>query len=294
MHALNNVLVNLDSYLGGFGHNYYMYQDKHKVWRPIVWDLNLAFGGFPFVSMTGSKLSTADLIQLDPYQGMDDPNRPLISVLLKTEKYRHVYTNQMQTILEEHFLNDFYKARIQHFDKILSPYLQRNGKQLYSYENFKANQKQKVKLGNVEMIGLEQLMDARKTFLSRVLFPEGAEAQPLKDWQFVAADTSDASPPDSIVLDSLALISFQDSVSSIDRSWELSVEGKGLAKVIVFVQFAKKGPFIPFGMQLKEGRWTFRRDQPEQPRKFYFQGHSKEKSFLFPKNAGYYSIKREN
>lgn len=46
MHAFNHITVNLDSYTGHLSHNYYLYMDSSKVFVPLVWDMNLAFGGF--------------------------------------------------------------------------------------------------------------------------------------------------------------------------------------------------------------------------------------------------------
>ena len=40
MHAFNNVLVNLDSYAGGFKQNYYLYRMKNRQFYPVVWDMN--------------------------------------------------------------------------------------------------------------------------------------------------------------------------------------------------------------------------------------------------------------
>ncbi|MDP5139243.1 MAG: CotH kinase family protein, partial [Spirosomaceae bacterium] len=38
MLAFNNVLVNLDSYLGAFAQNYYLYRDDYHRFLPVVWD----------------------------------------------------------------------------------------------------------------------------------------------------------------------------------------------------------------------------------------------------------------
>ena len=48
MLAFNNVLVNLDSYTGRLAHNYYLYEDTTGQFNPILWDMNMSFGGFRF------------------------------------------------------------------------------------------------------------------------------------------------------------------------------------------------------------------------------------------------------
>lgn len=46
MLAFNNVTVNLDSYIGGFAQNYYLYKDETGRFSCIIWDLNEGFGTF--------------------------------------------------------------------------------------------------------------------------------------------------------------------------------------------------------------------------------------------------------
>ncbi|MCU0349147.1 MAG: CotH kinase family protein, partial [Saprospiraceae bacterium] len=45
MHAFNHVLVNLDSYTGRFSHNFYLYKTPDGLMTPLIWDLNISFGG---------------------------------------------------------------------------------------------------------------------------------------------------------------------------------------------------------------------------------------------------------
>ena len=45
MHAFNYSLINFDSYIG-YSQNYYLYKDQTKRFNPVVWDLNMSFGGF--------------------------------------------------------------------------------------------------------------------------------------------------------------------------------------------------------------------------------------------------------
>ena len=43
--ACSTVLSNFDSYQGGIGHNYYLYE-KDGQFTMLPWDLNQSFGGF--------------------------------------------------------------------------------------------------------------------------------------------------------------------------------------------------------------------------------------------------------
>ena len=51
MLAFDNVLVNLDSYIGAFAQNYYLYRNEYGQFVPVVWDLNESFGRFSMISV---------------------------------------------------------------------------------------------------------------------------------------------------------------------------------------------------------------------------------------------------
>ncbi len=51
MLAFDNLLVNLDSYIGGFAQNYYLYKDNTGRFNCVLWDFNESFGTF---SQTGT------------------------------------------------------------------------------------------------------------------------------------------------------------------------------------------------------------------------------------------------
>jgi spore coat protein CotH len=46
MLAFDNILVNLDSYIGPFRQNYYLIKDNNGLFTPVIWDLNESFGSF--------------------------------------------------------------------------------------------------------------------------------------------------------------------------------------------------------------------------------------------------------
>ena len=53
MLALDNVLVNLDSYIGQFKQNYYIYKDDNARFNTVMWDLNMSFGTFGMTGESG-------------------------------------------------------------------------------------------------------------------------------------------------------------------------------------------------------------------------------------------------
>ena len=91
MLAFNNVLVNLDSYSGVFCQNYYLYKDLTNRFNPIIWDLNMCFGGFPYLGSGLSSmgtLSNTNMVQLAPTIHSGDPYWPLINDVLNNPTYK--------------------------------------------------------------------------------------------------------------------------------------------------------------------------------------------------------------
>ena len=101
MLALNNVLVNLDSYIGQFKQNYYLYKSDNNQFKPVMWDLNMSFGTFgmtgetssggtggpgggrPGGSGAGNLNSTTDKAQVSHLLHEDDDSFPLFSKLME-------------------------------------------------------------------------------------------------------------------------------------------------------------------------------------------------------------------
>ena len=108
MLAFNNVLVNLDSYTGLLNHNYYLYKDDSGRFSPIVWDLNMSFGTFDYLSSTTNVFQTSQKIVMSHLVQSNSTNWPLIRRLLLVPRYKKIYLAHMWTILTENFTNDDY------------------------------------------------------------------------------------------------------------------------------------------------------------------------------------------
>jgi hypothetical protein len=167
MHAFNNVLVNLDSYAGRLCHNYYLYRDSFNVWHPIVWDMNLSFGGFRYDGL-GAPLSNEKLTNLSMFNHFKQNNdkRPLITNLLKNSLYRKIYVAHVKTIVEDYFANAKYLERAKSIQQTIDPYVEADKNKLYSYEGFKRNVSTTAAIGKSKMIGIEELMKPRTEYLT--------------------------------------------------------------------------------------------------------------------------------
>ena len=168
MLAFDNVLVNLDSYIGKLCHNYYLYQDSLGYFHPIVWDMNMAFGGFTFTGLEpGHELKVEQLQRLSPLIHLKEKNdkRPLINLLLKNDFYRKIYTAHIRTILEEQFVNKRYIKRAKKIQELIDPYVKLDSNRLYPYPAFKFNLEHNAKAGAVIVAGITELMEKRTEYL---------------------------------------------------------------------------------------------------------------------------------
>ena len=164
MHALNNVMVNLDSYLGIFTHNYFIYKDEHGMFHPMIWDLNLAFGGFA----TLDQKVNPDLYKLSPivHDRYLQDRRPLIQSLTKDRRHMLTYFYMIETIVNDWIVTGKYVEVATAFQDEIRPYRSKEVEPLYPMSDFEVSLTETVKRGNNRSIpGIQQLMETRKDYL---------------------------------------------------------------------------------------------------------------------------------
>ena len=171
MHALNYTLVNFDSYIG-YSQNYYLYKDQANQWNPIIWDLNMSFGGFRLTDASQLYFNGFDIVQaqnMDPlvhYNLISVSPRPLLRNLFDNTRYRKMYLAHIRTITEENFSNLDYLLRGQSLQNLIDSSIQNDTNKFYSYSDFISNLTNQVSLVTSNCPGITQLMDARSTYLS--------------------------------------------------------------------------------------------------------------------------------
>ncbi len=168
MHAFNNVVVNLDSYVGRLCHNYYLYKDANGRFQPLIWDMNLAFGGFRFDGQGKGSLDFQQMAELSPYIHLNNKKRPLISVLLSNERYRKMYIAHFNTIYKDYFESGTLLDRVKELSDLVRPHVQSDENKLYSMEAFENSldeNVQMVKAEGTEIPGLIAFIKARKAYL---------------------------------------------------------------------------------------------------------------------------------
>jgi spore coat protein CotH len=160
MLAFNNETVNLDSYSGLFAQNYYLYKDGTGRFDPVIWDLNMCFGGFTNTGL--SNLNISGMQQMTPLLHSTDASRPLLMKLLANSTWQKMYIAHMRTINDEFFANGNYLTEAQTLQTIIDSSVQAENFGLFTYSDFQ----QSLSTNNGTVPGLSVLMDARATYLS--------------------------------------------------------------------------------------------------------------------------------
>lgn len=160
MLAFNNVTVNLDSYTGAFAQNYYLYKDDNDRFVPVVWDLNMCFGGF---SSTGTGvLSISGMQQMTPTLHSSYGARPLIVKVLADPTWKRMYIAHMRTINNEFFANGQYATMAQDLQTLVDSSVQAETNSFYTYTQFQ--QGISTSVGSIP--GISVLMGTRTTYLA--------------------------------------------------------------------------------------------------------------------------------
>ncbi len=180
MLAFNNVLVNLDSYSGVFCQNYYLYKDNNGKYNPIIWDLNMCFGGFPFAGsgatgMGSMTISNLQQLSLNLHNG--DANWPLISGILNNAHLKKAYIAHMKTIVNEFFSNNLYQTRASQLQSIIDTAVLYDQNKFFTYSQFQNSLTNNVVAGSYSVPGISNLMNSRVSYLQSTA--EFVYSQPL-------------------------------------------------------------------------------------------------------------------
>ncbi|MCX6269394.1 MAG: CotH kinase family protein, partial [Bacteroidetes bacterium] len=180
MHAFNEVLLNLDSYIG-YSQNYYLYRDDNGRFNPILWDMNMSFGSFResdgsthFLGLVIPKLKVLDPLALMSFAISP---RPLMTKLFSNDTLRKIYLAHMRTILNENIRNNWYFTRAQELQNQIDAAVLNDTNRFYSYDDFHSNLT--VTVGGTgtmkEYPGLKDLMESRMAYLDNL---DGFSGQP--------------------------------------------------------------------------------------------------------------------
>ena len=163
--ALQNVMVNLNSYEGQFSGNYYLYRDANGQFNFMPTEMNLNFGSFKNVNGS-SDLDFDGLVTLDPLLQLNNPMKPLISQILKNQDNRKIYMSHIRQILADWFDNDAYKTRAETLQRLIAKAYDATAEKPYETADFQRSLLETV--GKVTRIpGIVELMSKRAKFLKK-------------------------------------------------------------------------------------------------------------------------------
>lgn len=169
MHAFNYCLINFDSYVG-YAQNYYMYQDDHGIFHPILWDLNMSFASFRFADASEhwDGFTIPEAKTMDPLLHLNSVSvyeRPLMRNLFENSTFKRMYLAHMRTIMEENFDNQWYTTRAGELQTLIDQSVLNDTNKFYGYDDFQNNLNSTV-TDLIDYPGITDLMDDRSTYLS--------------------------------------------------------------------------------------------------------------------------------
>lgn len=163
MLAVNNLTVNLDSYVGRCANYYFYHRDLDSRFVFANWDMNMAWGGYrPF------GMSISQMKQLSPYWFQTGPGegRPLAERLWQIDAYDEVYLGHMQKLMAGASQPDTLIARMEEMRDLIRPYVYADTKKMYTNAQFEAAMTTDISGGMMGTIpGLEPFIRDRDTWL---------------------------------------------------------------------------------------------------------------------------------
>ncbi len=168
MLSFDNILVNLDSYEGAFCQNYYLYKDNTLRFNPIVWDLNMSFGGFPFLGSGAASLAgltVTNMQQLSPTFHSADVYWPVIKDVMSNPMYKRMYIAHARTITNEMFASNFYQTRATQLQTVVDTAVASDANNFFTYSQFQTGMTTNNLVGSYTVPGIGNLMSSRVTYL---------------------------------------------------------------------------------------------------------------------------------
>lgn len=180
MLAFNNVTANFDSYSGVFAQNHYLYQDDNGRFNPIIWDLNMCFGAFPFAGAGSTSMGSQSLTQLQEFSLSNhdaDPNWPLIVAVQSDTTLKRKYLAHAKTIFTEMIEGGYYVTAYNNFRVLIDGAVTSDNNKFFTNAQYQSALTVDYPSGSYTVPGIGNLMEARKLYLSAT--PEFTASEPV-------------------------------------------------------------------------------------------------------------------
>lgn len=130
-------VVNLDSYLGPTGHNYYLYEEDGMI-SMLPWDYNLAYGtyslGMPNPSNDVTKYVNYPINT--PYTQEVMFNRPLYHHVMQHDEYFKQYHEYFQYFIDEYFESGYFQKKVEDTTQMIDFYIRKDPTAFCSYQDY--------------------------------------------------------------------------------------------------------------------------------------------------------------
>lgn len=199
--AVNNLLVNMDSYIG-VGAEYYLYDrmsDGRFVY--IQWDTNESFGttgdGTPRIA-DPARMS-AFWLPSGSGNVTSANARPLMEKLWAVPEYRRMYLRLLARMLRDGFNPDAMAVRIEQLANLIRDHVYEDPNKAYSAAQFETALNSRVSSGNLTLFGVNEFVKARFDYM-RPWLNQQAQAGDVRLNELVVfndgASTDEAGDPD--------------------------------------------------------------------------------------------------
>lgn len=130
-------VVNMDSYLGKTGHNYFLYEED-GILSILPWDYNLAFATYSLGMPDPINDSTlyVNYPINTPASGEIMKKRPLYHNLMKNREYFARYHAYFDQLITEYFESGYFEEYVSKTCDMIAPYVQKDPTAFCSYEDF--------------------------------------------------------------------------------------------------------------------------------------------------------------
>ena len=136
MDTVMDELVNLDSYLGNTGHNYFLYEENGML-QVLPWDYNLAFATYSLGMPDPINDATlyVNYPINTPASGEIMKKRPLYHNLMKNRSIYDRYHGYFDTFLRDYFESGYFDGFLARTAEMIAPYVQKDPTAFCSYDD---------------------------------------------------------------------------------------------------------------------------------------------------------------
>ncbi|HNX21041.1 MAG TPA: CotH kinase family protein [Bacteroidales bacterium] len=170
MCAFNNVLGNIDSYIGVYSQNYYLYRSVEGKFMAIPWDYNLSFGAFNNIGFEDrlKAISTTERQQLPLNVHSTDDYWPMLVNIYNNPRWLKMYLAHCKTIFEENFENDDYLVSAEFWQNKAIQSVGSDVNKFFSLSDFYNGFTADYAFNGYSINGIQTFLDGRSSYLSGI------------------------------------------------------------------------------------------------------------------------------